>query len=424
MLTIRAEVQKDKLRSDGTYNVKIRFTLDRVVKRLSTSIFVTPRDITKSFKIKEFTPLKKEIDNLVRCYQHQCSKLQLELNSYTLDDIIDHLNGEREKTKSIDFILFSHEWIASTDIKGKKNYATAINTLVAFIGKDTLDINKVTKNLLQDFTDYLNSQRTKRIEKLKEQGERIPSNRAPSLYLGSIRHLHNEAKKKYNDYDRNIILISNSPFENFKVPKPEATRKRALSAEQIRAIYSLPYRHNAKGQEMNCSFNLAKDCFILSFCLIGMNTVDLYECTDHIEDTITYYRTKTRGRRSDDAKMVVDIPKFIQTFIVKYADPTGRKLFNFYRNYSTASCFNKSVNNGLKEIGAILGIDDLEYYAARHTWATLALNKVGIDKYTVHAALNHIDESMKVTDIYIDRDFVNENKANAKVVKYVFGAGR
>lgn len=63
----------------------------------------------------------------------------------------------------------------------------------------------------------------------------------------------------------------------------------------------------------------------------------------------------------------------------------------------------------------------LEYYAARHSWATIALNKVGIDKYIVHAALNHIDDSMKVTDIYIERDFVNENKANAKVVKYVFG---
>ena len=28
---------------------------------------------------------------------------------------------------------------------------------------------------------------------------------------------------------------------------------------------------------------------------------------------------------------------------------------------------------------------------------------------------------MKVTDIYIERDFVNENNANTKVVKYVFG---
>lgn len=61
------------------------------------------------------------------------------------------------------------------------------------------------------------------------------------------------------------------------------------------------------------------------------------------------------------------------------------------------------------------------FYISRHSWATIALNKVGIDKYTVHAALNHVDETMRVTDIYIERDFVNENKANAKVVKYVFG---
>ncbi len=61
------------------------------------------------------------------------------------------------------------------------------------------------------------------------------------------------------------------------------------------------------------------------------------------------------------------------------------------------------------------------FYISRHSWATIALNKVGVDKYTVHAALNHIDEAMKVTDIYIERDFVNENNANAKVINYVFG---
>ena len=42
----------------------------------------------------------------------------------------------------------------------------------------------------------------------------------------------------------------------------------------------------------------------------------------------------------------------------------------------------------------------------QHSWVTIALNKVGINKYTVHAVLNHVDESMRVTDIYIERDFV------------------
>ena len=62
----------------------------------------------------------------------------------------------------------------------------------------------------------------------------------------------------------------------------------------------------------------------------------------------------------------------------------------------------------------------MEYYAARHSCGRLAVNKVGIDKYTVHAALNHIDETMKVTDIYIERDFKIENEANRKVIEYVF----
>lgn len=80
-----------------------------------------------------------------------------------------------------------------------------------------------------------------------------------------------------------------------------------------------------------------------------------------------------------------------------------------------------AINKGLKEIGDALGIEDLEFYSARHSWATIAINKVGIDKYTVHSALNHLDESMKVTDIYIERDFSSENSANAKVLTYVFG---
>lgn len=32
MLTINAEINKDGLRSDGTYNVKLRFTLDRKMR--------------------------------------------------------------------------------------------------------------------------------------------------------------------------------------------------------------------------------------------------------------------------------------------------------------------------------------------------------------------------------------------------------
>ena len=421
MLTIKAEIKRSELKVDGTYNVKIRFTLDRKVKRLSTNLFVTQQDLTKSLKFKEDTSIKREIDRLVLYYREQCLKLQLDQNHYSLDEIIEFLNGEQEKQQTIDFIKFSREWIASTTIKGAPNYTTAINALVRFVGKEELDINLITLDFLEQFKAFLIGERDARTKKLMQQGKRVTSNRTLSLYLVSIKKLFNEAKRKFNKKDKNLILIPNSPFEDFKIPKQEATRKRAISADIIKKVWKLPYKDMKKGYKSTCRYNLAKDCFILSFCLMGINSADLYNATEMRGNTIIYNRTKTKARRLDGAKMMVDIPKIVQPLIDKYKDSTGKRLFNFYQFYGDEKTFNKAINSGLKEIGSILEVDDLEYYAARHSWATIALNKVGIDKYIVHAALNHIDDSMKVTDIYIERDFVNENKANAKVVKYVFG---
>ena len=421
MLTIKAEIKRSELKVDGTYNVKIRFTLDRKVKRLSTNLFVTQQDLTKSLKFKEDTSIKREIDRLVLYYREQCLKLQLDQNHYSLDEIIEFLNGEQEKQQTIDFIKFSREWIASTTIKGAPNYTTAINALVRFVGKEELDINLITLDFLEQFKAFLIGERDARTKKLMQQGKRVTSNRTLSLYLVSIKKLFDEAKRKFNKKDKNLILIPNSPFEDFKIPKQEATRKRAIPADIIKKVWKLPYKDMKKGYKSTCRYNLAKDCFILSFCLIGINSADLYNATKMRGNTIIYNRTKTKARRLDGAKMMVDIPKIVQPLIDKYKDSTGKRLFNFYQYYGDEKTFNKAINSGLKEIGSILEVDDLEYYAARHSWATIALNKVGIDKYIVHAALNHIDDSMKVTDIYIERDFVNENKANAKVVKYVFG---
>ena len=421
MLTINAEVVKIQRQSNECFTVRLRFTLNRRMKRLSTSLFATSKDLTKDLRIKQSSPLRQEVNDLIRCYQNKCAKLQIELNNYTIDDVMDYLNGEHQKQQTIDFIKFSREWISSATIKGAPNYTTAINALVRFVGKEELDVNLITLDFLEQFKVFLIGEREARTKKLMQQGKRVPSNRSLSLYLISIKKLFKEAQKKYNKREKNLILIPNSPFADFEIPRQEATRKRAIPADIIKKVWKLPYKDMKKGYKSTCRYNLAKDCFILSFCLMGINSADLYNVTERTGDTITYNRTKTKARRLDGAKMMVNIPKAILPLVEKYKDPSGKRLFNFYRYYADEGNFNKAINYGLKEIGGLLGVDDLEYYAARHSWATIALNKVGIDKYTVHAALNHVDESMRVTDIYIERDFVNENKANTKVAKYVFG---
>ncbi len=421
MLTIKAEVQKDKKRMDGTYNVKLRFTKDRAVKRISTDIFATEADLTPKLKFKENTNTKQEIDKLVLHYRTLLTTLHIDTENLDLNEIVMRLQNKDEAEKPIDFIAFSKNWIATAPIKSKDTYTTGLNAFIRFLGKDELDIKNITIDLLEQYRDYIINVRAERVKKLAEAGERIPSNRCLSLYLMILRHLFSEAQKFYNKPDKGLMRIPHTPFEYFKIPKQEATRKRAIQPQQIKAIWKMPYQNIHKGAKSTCRFDLAKDCFILSFCLMGINSVDLYNATDLRDNRLVYNRTKTKDRRLDKAQMEVIVPKMVLPIIEKYRDRTGKRLFNFYQYYRDHKGFNKAINKGLKEIGEQLHIDDFEYYAARHSWATIALNKVGIDKYTVHAALNHVDASMRVTDIYIERDFVNENKANEKVVKYVFG---
>ena len=130
MLTIKAMVKKDGLRVDRKYNVKLCFTYNRKVKRLSTSLFASPEDLTKSLSFKDGTILKQKVDKLVETYKEMCDKLQVDAHHFTLEDIVEMIKADEERHTPVDFIQFSQWWISTTSIKGKKNYQSAVNSLL------------------------------------------------------------------------------------------------------------------------------------------------------------------------------------------------------------------------------------------------------------------------------------------------------
>ena len=109
MLTIKAEIKRQEQKADGTYNIKVRFTLNRKVKRLSTSLFIKPSDLTKTGNFKKGTAIYKEIEQLVTGYQQKCDAMQVDLNGYTFDEIFKRLKFGEQKDKKIDFIQFSRQ---------------------------------------------------------------------------------------------------------------------------------------------------------------------------------------------------------------------------------------------------------------------------------------------------------------------------
>lgn len=149
-------------------------------------------------------------------------------------------------------------------------------------------------------------------------------------------------------------------------------------------IIDLPYKTYP-----NSLYNLAKDVFLLSFGLMGMNTADMYE-TNKVEDGILIYeRKKIRFHRSDRAEMKVKVEPETMGIMKLYMGKTS--LFSFRERFSDPKNFNSLVNRKLKKIGTEIGVFELNFYYARHSMASICVNKLRIDLARVDEMLNHSD---------------------------------
>ena len=377
MATFKAEVYAHQKKADGTWNIKIRVTHNQRKKYLSTSWYVTKEDLTRNLKLKNQTYIDYT-DELIKSYRKICDRKGEALKGMSVEDVVELLEkGEQSPAENfdLDIVAFGREHVAKLKAAGHdgnaRSYEVAINNLVKFVGRERISIKEITSRFVRDWVEWIAAQPA---PKNKEKGTR-----AKSLYPSQLRAIHNLAKKEYNDEDTGVIRIPLSPFKD--LPKVEPARKRALTAEQLLTIRDL--EDTSIYQNGQNRYNLARDVFVMSFLLIGMNEAEL------------------------------------EPYLEKYKDPTGERVFRFYRMYSNVGTFTNALNKGLKLIGSALGIDDLEFYSARHTWATIATNDAEVDKYTVHTALNHVDEKMKVTDTYIKKSWKPIDKANRKVLDYL-----
>ncbi|MCI6701978.1 MAG: phage integrase SAM-like domain-containing protein [Prevotella sp.] len=379
MATFKALIKKGNKRADGTWNVVIRFTHESKVRFIPTTMYVTKKDVTFSFKIKNVQILDR-CEDLIRTYRERISELNLELNDIDIDTVVSYLKQKKDK-KGISFTDFARKWMAKhTEIKGMKNYKTSLSAFYAFMGRDNILCDEVTVKTMKAFE-----------ESLKDRP------RAQSLYPNCLVRIFNDARDYYNDEDNDIIRIKHS-LRKYKPVQQNVAEKRALDVETIRKIFALPY-DNIKIKGKSSRHDLALDCFRLSFCLMGMNSADLFNATDFDGKTIIYNRTKTKDRRTDKAEIHVDVHPCIMPLVEKYRGK--ERVLNFCERFSSMSDFNRAINIGLKEVGKEIGVDGLQFYAARHSLATIACNDANIPIYTVNAMLNHTDPKMRIMELYI-----------------------
>lgn len=416
MATFKVCVFKHQKRSDGKYPLSIRVINNRQNGYITSGLYVIASQMTKDFSRIKDTAVARSIDRQIQEYEKIIvDKLGASVRAYSTKDLCLFLEKATRQSDVIDFIAFAREHIATVKSEAYAGKMRApVNALVDFCKRDQLNVRDITSNFLQTFAKFLQSERTmKRVDQFgRETNVTYPpvSDRTLADYMTVLRTLFNAALDKYNDEDLGVIAIPNYPFKKFKIQSSFQTKKRSLAVEVIKQIRDYEATDTRRTE-------LARDVFMLSFYLVGMNLVDLFAVTECKDGRIGYNRSKTQGRREDSAYISIRVEPEAMAIIEKYRDASDKRVFNFYKLYGRHQEFVRAVNAGLKQISQDLEIEDsVTSYYARHSWATIARNVCRVPLEDINLALNHVDASMKITDIYITKDFSLIDEANRKVL--------
>lgn len=398
--------------------IYIRITQARKHSYVDTGLTVVDKQM-KGNEIKDkdvLCYLYKKIKDYKQILLENADANLVSMSSF---DIKEYLLKKINQVYEIDFIKFCRSHSDFLKEKGQngraKRLRTIANTLSSFAG-DKLYIKNLDYNFLLSLERYLKGKHI--IHFIGKYGtivkKTMPGLSDTSLhdYMSDIKSLFNLAKDKYNDEDSGIINITQNPFRKYKICSCSRSEKNNIDIDLIRKIIN----HDCR--KVN---ELAKDVFVISFLLLGINTVDLFNLPVYSmkNGRISYNRSKTK-RRKDKAFFSIKIEPEMLQLINKYRDPYKEKLFSFYRMYTNSNSFNGSVNNGLKRIKKDLGIDSkMTFYAARKSWATIAHNTLGYTVYDIAECLNHVT-NLRVTEIYIDRDFSRNDKINREMLDLLF----
>lgn len=267
--------------------------------------------------------------------------------------------------------------------KSREIYRYTLKTIRAFDNEE-VPFEKVNVIWLKAFDAHL-----------EKQGVGINTR---AIHFRNLRAVFNSA------INEDLIGLEYYPFRKFKIASSRKD-KEALTEEQLQRLiaYDTPYPFR----------RTARDLFLLSFYMCGMNLVDLYHL-DRLRDGRAHFvRTKTSGKNINPVSILVQ-PEAAE-IIARYAG--AEHVLRFIEERATYDTFIHQVQRALRHIAKELGIEGLTFYWARYTWATLA-DKLGISEKEISKGLGHVDTSI-AGKFYISYDWTKVDRANRTVLDYI-----
>ena len=250
--------------------LRIRLTNNRKKVELSTGINLLPNDLENALSEKP-RPQNAKWKSLIVNFTSKLDEIKCELlkSGRSDEDVRVIKELVRKECFGIDVEEDSGQFVRhyQTFMNGKTNkgtkgvYQHTLDRMRLFDAEiDKKSFEDIDLKWLTDFEAFC---------------AKTACKNARNIHLRNIRAVFNNAI----DYE----LTTAYPFRRFKI-RPETTRKRSLSVDELRKLFDYPVEPYAE---------LYRDMFRLIFMLIGINTVDLHSLKKIEHGRINYKRAKT-----------------------------------------------------------------------------------------------------------------------------------
>lgn len=172
-----------------------------------------------------------------------------------------------------------------------------------------------------------------------------------SMHMKRFKAIINTAKKE------NIVRYEIEPFAFYNMPEA-AVRELDITIEELNKIRN----YSPKEKPLK----IARDIFLLSYYLGGINLIDLMKANFKNIEILEYVRTKTIHTKRGEKRISISIPDEAKTIIKRWIGKNGTLDFEYNYSYDN---FRNYVTKQIQRVADILGINKrVVYYSARKSF--------------------------------------------------------
>ena len=345
MATIKLAVLKHTKSKNGSYKIRIS-----IGHRSETHYIVTSYSVNA---LSEFdngivvrVPNAHEINiklrNLLNDYEERLERIDSP-EDYTCKELRDLLKSMRTHSSKVTFKQVSEQYQKELIEDGRGSYAgmlqNSLRLFFEFTGGDVF-LSEISTITISEFERWL-----------KRKGV---SQTYISMTLSMTRTIVNRAIRMQ------LVTYSVHPFTYWKRPA-DPERELDISVEDVRAIRDAQPRLKKQ--------RIARDIFMLSYYLGGINLIDLLEIDFRGVSVLEYTRHKSRNMKLSDKRISFTLQPEAKELISKWMNRnTGRLDFGYKFSYKNFLAY---VTHSIKSLAKDIDIQDYRkvcYYTARKSF--------------------------------------------------------